>query len=54
MGQNSEIVSAFIDAFRQADLDRIMDFFEEDAVFVSLGGLTFSGTTTGITSALGP
>lgn len=33
MGQNSEIVSAFIDAFRQADLDRIMDFFEEDAVY---------------------
>ena len=33
MGQNSEIVSAFIDAFRQADLDRIMDFFEEDAIY---------------------
>ena len=33
MEQNSEIVSAFIDAFRQADLDRIMDFFEEDAIY---------------------
>ena len=33
MGQNSKTVSAFIDAFRQADLDRIMDFFEEDAVY---------------------
>lgn len=33
MGNNSRIVKDFIDSFREGDLDRIMGFFDDDAIY---------------------
>ena len=33
MTKNSDIIRAFVDAFNVMDLDRIMDFFDDEAVY---------------------
>jgi limonene-1,2-epoxide hydrolase len=33
MTKNSDIVRAFVDAFNDMDLDRIMEFFDDEAVY---------------------
>ena len=33
MSENTRVVASFIDAFNAIDLDRIMGFFEEDAIY---------------------
>lgn len=36
MGQNTEIVNAFCDCWKDRDVDRILGFFTEDAVYTNI------------------
>ncbi len=36
MGQNSEIIDRFIEAWTARDIDRIMNFFSDDAIYVNI------------------
>jgi limonene-1,2-epoxide hydrolase len=44
MGRNEAVVRAFIGAFNANDLDRIMGFFSEDAVYHNIPGQPVQGT----------
>jgi len=36
MSNNSEIIKAFIDSWSSKDIDKIMDFFTDDAIYINV------------------
>ena len=36
MSNNSEIIKAFIDSWSSKDIDKIMDFFADDAIYINM------------------